>query len=219
MELYSAFVAKKLCPELILVKNRFWRYSEMSEKIMEIFHRYDPDMCPAGCDEGYLKCGLPFFSSALAWLIKSTSITAYCEEHSLTAEECVQQMRETVLKESQLTVSAGIAPNKVRPLENFWNGSNLSCSYRCSQKYVHMPYDCLFAQKLLFQDMFWQGLLHNLFPHANIWPVGSRTNQMGNSSSSSTFSPSSHLCMTFQYARSPELDVWMKGYWKLSALK
>ncbi|KIM45299.1 hypothetical protein M413DRAFT_441982 [Hebeloma cylindrosporum] len=91
----AGFVAKKLCPELILVQNRFWRYSEKSEMIMEIFHRFDPHMCPAGCDEGYL------------------NITAYCEEHSLTAEECVQQMRETVFKESQLTVSAGIAPNKM----------------------------------------------------------------------------------------------------------
>jgi DNA polymerase kappa len=51
----TGFIAKKLCPELIFVQNRFWRYSEMSGKIMDIFHRYDPDMCPAGCDEGYLK--------------------------------------------------------------------------------------------------------------------------------------------------------------------
>jgi len=69
MELYSAFVAKKLCPDLILVKNRFWRYSEMSEMIMKIFHRYDPQMCPAGCDEGYLKYGISFFSLAVALLM------------------------------------------------------------------------------------------------------------------------------------------------------
>ncbi|KDR75457.1 hypothetical protein GALMADRAFT_140685 [Galerina marginata CBS 339.88] len=91
----AGFVAKKLCPELIIVSNRFSRYSEMSEKVMDIFHRYDPDMCPAGCDEGYL------------------NITPYCEEHSLTAEECTQQMRDTVFAETKLTVSAGIAPNKM----------------------------------------------------------------------------------------------------------
>ncbi len=42
------------------------------------------------------------------------SITSYCEEHSLTAEECVSQMRKVVHEETKLTVSAGIAPNKVR---------------------------------------------------------------------------------------------------------
>ena len=42
------------------------------------------------------------------------SITAYCEEHLIDAEECVREMRETVHRETRLTVSAGIAPNKVR---------------------------------------------------------------------------------------------------------
>ncbi|PPQ98718.1 hypothetical protein CVT24_003426 [Panaeolus cyanescens] len=49
----------------------------------------------AGCDEGYL------------------NITSYCEEHSLTAEECVKHMRDAVFNETKLTVSAGIAPNKM----------------------------------------------------------------------------------------------------------
>ncbi|KJA27883.1 hypothetical protein HYPSUDRAFT_130609 [Hypholoma sublateritium FD-334 SS-4] len=93
----AAFIAKKLCPHLILVENRHWRYSEISDQIMGIFHRYDPDMCPAGCDEGYL------------------NITAYCEEHAMTAEECVREIRETVFRETKLTVSAGIAPNKNKP--------------------------------------------------------------------------------------------------------
>ncbi|KAF5321415.1 hypothetical protein D9619_001442 [Psilocybe cf. subviscida] len=97
----AGFIAKKLCPELIFVKNRFWRYSEMSDQIMDIFHRYDPNMCPAGCDEGYL------------------NITQYCEDHCITAAECVQEMREAVFKETKLTVSAGIAPNKNKPNGQF----------------------------------------------------------------------------------------------------
>lgn len=68
----SGFIAKKLCPELILIDHNFekylhpfltytvfdtpWlRYSEMSNRVMDIFAQYDPNMCPAGCDEGYLK--------------------------------------------------------------------------------------------------------------------------------------------------------------------
>ncbi|KAF8904417.1 hypothetical protein CPB84DRAFT_1960811 [Gymnopilus junonius] len=110
----AGFIAKKLCPDLILLPIRFSRYLEMSEKVMDIFHRYDPDMAPAGCDEGYLKSVTFSFSVLLAiHLFDIGSITSYCEENLLTAEECVKQMRETVFQETKLTVSAGIAPNKM----------------------------------------------------------------------------------------------------------
>ncbi|RPD54731.1 DNA/RNA polymerase [Lentinus tigrinus ALCF2SS1-7] len=95
------FIARKLCPELIVISSHFHRYGEMSEKVMAIFRRYDPNMAAAGCDEGYL------------------NITSYCEEHSLTPEECVSQMREIVHQETKLTVSAGIAPNKNKPNGQF----------------------------------------------------------------------------------------------------
>ncbi|CDO69221.1 hypothetical protein BN946_scf185042.g123 [Trametes cinnabarina] len=91
----ATFVAKRLCPDLIVLPSHFDRYSEMSSKVMTIFRRYDPTMCVAGCDEGYL------------------NITRYCLEHSLSPEECVSQMRQIVYEETNLTVSAGIAPNKM----------------------------------------------------------------------------------------------------------
>ncbi|KAI9067404.1 DNA/RNA polymerase [Trametes sanguinea] len=94
----ATFVAKRLCPELIVLSSHFDRYSEMSSKVMSIFRRYDPMMCVAGCDEGYL------------------NITRYCDEHSISPEDCVLQMRQIVQEETSLTVSAGIAPNKVRPM-------------------------------------------------------------------------------------------------------
>ncbi|KAG7446342.1 DNA/RNA polymerase [Guyanagaster necrorhizus] len=107
------FIAKKLCPELILVKINFTRYNEMSRKVMDIFERYDPNMCAAGCDEGYL------------------NITSYCKEHDITSDDCVQEMRKEVFKETNLTVSAGIAPNKliVCPYQNKPNGQ------------FHLPFD------------------------------------------------------------------------------
>ncbi|KAI5890539.1 DNA/RNA polymerase [Schizophyllum commune H4-8] len=89
------FIAKKLCPDLILVKINHERYSEKSKQVMDIFRRYDPTMCPASCDEGYL------------------NITKYCREHDIGPEECVAEMRRVVHEESDLTVSAGIAPNKM----------------------------------------------------------------------------------------------------------
>ncbi|KAF8629438.1 hypothetical protein AX15_003483 [Amanita polypyramis BW_CC] len=90
-----AFIAKKLCPDLILIPINFSRYSEMSGKVMTIFRSFDPNMAIAGCDEGYL------------------NITPYCQEHAVTADECVAEMRNKVLEATKLTASAGIAPNKM----------------------------------------------------------------------------------------------------------
>jgi DNA polymerase kappa len=42
------------------------------------------------------------------------SITAYCEANGVGPDECVQEMRQRVFEKTKLTVSAGIAPNKVR---------------------------------------------------------------------------------------------------------
>ncbi|CAK5281491.1 unnamed protein product [Mycena citricolor] len=89
----ATFIAKKLCPQLILVSHGFSDYSKVSSQVMGICKRYDPQMCPAGCDEGYL------------------NITAYCQENNMSADDCVQHMRKSVFAETKLTVSAGIAPN------------------------------------------------------------------------------------------------------------
>lgn len=51
----SGFIAKKLCPSLIFVPINFARYIENSEKVMNVFRRYDPTLHAAGCDEAYLK--------------------------------------------------------------------------------------------------------------------------------------------------------------------
>jgi DNA polymerase kappa len=37
-------------------------------------------------------------------------------EHDLSASECVQEMRKRIFDETNLTASAGIAPNMVRHL-------------------------------------------------------------------------------------------------------
>ncbi|KAJ3857503.1 DNA/RNA polymerase [Lentinula lateritia] len=98
------FIAKKLCPELILLSIHPERYSDMSKRVMEILARYDPDMLVASCDEAYL------------------NITEYCEQHDLTADECVSEMRRIVQEETKLTVSAGIASNRICSDKNKPNG-------------------------------------------------------------------------------------------------
>ncbi|KAF5370584.1 hypothetical protein D9758_001826 [Tetrapyrgos nigripes] len=91
----ASHIAKKLCPHLILLSSHYDRYSEYSNRIMKIFARYDPNMCPAGTDEAYL------------------NITEYCACNNISAEDCVQEMRKAVFEDTTLTVSAGIAPNKM----------------------------------------------------------------------------------------------------------
>ncbi|KAH9942472.1 DNA/RNA polymerase [Epithele typhae] len=93
----ASFVAKKLCPDLILLPMHFDRYSALSKQCMDIFRRYDPNLAVIGCDEGYL------------------NITQYCEERSISPEDCVKEMRRVVCEETKLTASAGIAPNRNKP--------------------------------------------------------------------------------------------------------
>lgn len=52
----TAFIAKKLCPNLTIVSNHFSRYSEKSKVVMEVLKKYDPDMCIMSVDEAYLTC-------------------------------------------------------------------------------------------------------------------------------------------------------------------
>ena len=60
-----------------------------------------------------LEPGFSLFNNAY---IRPTSITQYCEEHSMAPEDCVAEMRRIVCEETKLTASAGIAPNRVSPL-------------------------------------------------------------------------------------------------------
>ena len=48
-------MAKKLCPELILIPVDFAKISKKSNEVMSILKEYDPTMIVAGCDESYLK--------------------------------------------------------------------------------------------------------------------------------------------------------------------
>ncbi|KAJ9095713.1 hypothetical protein QFC21_005585 [Naganishia friedmannii] len=91
----AGFIAKKLCPHLIFVKNNFADYSEASKQVREVLARYDENLAMAGLDEGYL------------------NITPYMSLHELSASDVVSHLRAAVEAETGLTISAGIAPNKL----------------------------------------------------------------------------------------------------------
>ena len=48
------FIAKKLCPDLIIVPASFDKYREVSQQVRNILTQYDPNMCPMSLDEAYL---------------------------------------------------------------------------------------------------------------------------------------------------------------------
>ncbi|KAJ2898344.1 DNA polymerase kappa subunit [Zalerion maritima] len=89
----AGFVAKKLCPQLILIKNNFDKYNAKAREIREILAEYDPRFESASIDEAYL------------------NITEYCEKHGMSRADAVNKMRKEVHETTQITVSAGIAAN------------------------------------------------------------------------------------------------------------
>lgn len=89
----AGFVAKKLCPDLLLIPLRFEKYTSKAQEIRGVLAQYDPRFESASIDEAYL------------------NITEYCVEHDMTPEDVVQQMRDEVHKATKITVSAGIAAN------------------------------------------------------------------------------------------------------------
>ncbi|EPS31048.1 DNA polymerase kappa [Penicillium oxalicum] len=89
----ASFVAKKLCPQLILISSNFDKYTAKAKEIREIIAQYDPLFESASIDEAYL------------------NITAYCAENELGPDEAVERMRAEILEVTKVSVSAGIAAN------------------------------------------------------------------------------------------------------------
>lgn len=89
----AGFVAKKLCPELLMIKPNFEKYTAKAHEVREILADYDPRFESASIDEAYL------------------NITEYCEEKHMNPPDVVEQMRREIHQKTNITVSAGIAAN------------------------------------------------------------------------------------------------------------
>ncbi|KAL2268182.1 hypothetical protein VTJ83DRAFT_3028 [Remersonia thermophila] len=89
----ASFVAKKLCPQLILIPLNFGKYNAKAAEVREILADYDPRFESASIDEAYL------------------NITDYCARHDMGPAEVVAQMRAQIHERTHVTVSAGIAAN------------------------------------------------------------------------------------------------------------
>src|SRR5438067_9800191 len=85
--------AKRLCPEGVFIHPNFDKYRAVSKQIRAIFERHTPLVEPLSLDEAYLDV-----------TVELTGIA--------TATETAQMIRQEIRDETQLTASAGVAPNK-----------------------------------------------------------------------------------------------------------
>jgi DNA polymerase kappa len=91
----ASHIALALCPHLIIVKNDMASYVAASKEVMTVFEDFDPTFAQMSLDEAYL------------------DVTTYCEMNQVGVEEVVTQLRQEVVAKTGLTVSVGIAPNKM----------------------------------------------------------------------------------------------------------
>ena len=88
------FMARERCPQLIFLPLRFDLYRAASQQIRHIFYDFTPLVEPLSLDEAYLDVSAASEEGRFAW-------------------DIAKEIRAKILKETALTASAGIAPNKM----------------------------------------------------------------------------------------------------------
>jgi DNA polymerase-4 len=95
--------AERLCPQAVFVPPDFARYKAVSKQVRDIFERYTDLIEPLSLDEAYLDVTRPKRDLGSATAIAT-------------------EIRATIREETQLTASAGIAPNKfLAKIASDWN--------------------------------------------------------------------------------------------------
>ncbi|MBW2327916.1 MAG: DNA polymerase IV [Deltaproteobacteria bacterium] len=85
--------AKRLCPGGIFLPVRMSRYQEISKQVFKIFHRFTPLVEPISIDEAFLDV--------------TDSIRLFGQP-----ENIAKKIKQIILTETGLTISAGVAPSK-----------------------------------------------------------------------------------------------------------
>ena len=85
--------AVRLCPSLVIVRPDFHKYRSVSQQVFEIFRGVTPLVEPMSLDEAYLDV------TENAW-------------HEPLGVKVARRIKERITEATQLTASAGVAPNK-----------------------------------------------------------------------------------------------------------
>ena len=102
----SSSMAKKLCPDLIILPHRMDAYREASVQMRHIFYSYTELVEPLSLDEAFLD-------------------VSGSEHFNGSATRIAEAIRQRVQDELRLTVSAGVAPNKfLAKIASDWNKPN-----------------------------------------------------------------------------------------------
>lgn len=124
--------AIQLCPNLIFAKHRFSVYREVSTQIREIFHRYTDLVEPLSLDEAYLD-------------------VTHNKPGIKLATQIAEEIRKSILEETQLTASAGISFNKfLAKIASDINKPN-------GQKLIHPSQADSFMENLAIEKFFGVG--------------------------------------------------------------
>lgn len=99
----SSAMARKRCPELIIVRPAMEKYREASLQIHDIFKQYTDLIEPLSLDEAYLD-------------------VSECTNFAGSATRIAEAIRTAVRENVNITISAGIAPNKfLAKIASDWN--------------------------------------------------------------------------------------------------
>lgn len=102
----SSAMAMKKCPQLTLISGNMAKYKEASDIIKNIFYKYTNLVEPLSLDEAYLD-------------------VTNSQQYSNSATLIAIQIRKEIFEKTQLTASAGIAPNKfLAKVASDWNKPN-----------------------------------------------------------------------------------------------
>ena len=100
------FIAKKLCPELVIVPCNMAKYAAVAEVVRSVFREYDPDFCPMSLDEAYLD-----ITSLVEMEVQRMEQEEQEPDPQEAAAALVTRLRGEIKARTGLTASAGIACN------------------------------------------------------------------------------------------------------------
>ena len=99
----ASATARRLCPDLIIVRPDMEKYRQVSGQIHDIFKRYTDLIEPLSLDEAYLD-------------------VSDCEQQDGSATLIAEAIRDAVRDSLHITISAGVAPNKfLAKVASDWN--------------------------------------------------------------------------------------------------
>mgnify|MGYP002649166961 CR=1 FL=1 len=106
----AGFIAKRLCPQLILIRPNFRDYKRESKNVMDIISEYDPnDMSCLSLDEVHIDLTDYVFEKysreSSIDLSELYMLTKLPDEIWTFAYEQVEQIRSRIFAETKLTVS------------------------------------------------------------------------------------------------------------------